>query len=441
MKFFKYCSIFLGTFLLVGCASNNQDSLIVSKRIKNDAISKGIIYSLPKQLVKITYKKEFIDPKKTKAEIKKTKAKIESLTNSSNKKKTALSDTEALIKNINTKLPESDKLLAKYNLEIVKLSAEKSIFDLSIAKKNKELASLLSDFKKLDESKKVYKKTINIKPLEVEPDRHNSFTANLNHEITHSENLNIKLKKGMLSGSIGYSDDKTNDIIASLASSIFTATSGVSLAPKVKFVRHGIPECDNEPDGEVKVERIIDPLNSTELTSFSNVLLQKACLKIELKNSVVKIENRVVPTKNTDSTINGLVYQQPGVIEYIITDKSNSKKYTERVFLAQGGHTGFIPMTSGTFTKNEYSFSFSNGMLIESDTTRPSELYGALMIIPNTIKGIFALPTELIKLKVDYSTSEKDLAELEQSIMTALVEIKNKKIELDKKIDTNSTVD
>lgn len=425
MNFFKYCSIILLTFILVGCSSNSQDSLIISKRVVDNQISEGRIYSLPKQLVKITYKKEFIDPKKTKAKIKKIKTSIDSLKKSSNEKKTALNNIKSLVKNINTKLPENDKLLAKYNLEIVKEEAS--------------LAILQNDLLKLDGSKKTYKRTLVIKPLSVKADKDNSYTANFNHEITHSEKLNIKLKNGMLSGSVGYSDDKTNDIIISLASSIFTLTSGTSLNPQTKSYLGILPTCNRE--GEIEISRTLDPLEKTELANFSNILSKNACIKIAIADNFVKIKNRVTAANKSADLINGLVYQQPGVVNFKIKDDEDNELYIERVFLAQGGHTGFISMPSGRFTKNEYSFSFSSGMLVESDTTRPSELLGALMIIPNTIKGIFALPTELIKLKVDYSSNEKNLTEIEQSIITALVEIKKKQAELDGDVDTDNSVD
>ena len=119
--------------LLSGCAAK---SMVVSKRATG--IEEGMIYSLPKQLVKITYKRNTED---------------------------------------------------------------------------------------LEEKKVCEELTINAEdPI---PDTDNTFYATIEHWITSSDILEISTANGLLAGAIGHSEDKTGDIVVSLAGSL----AGLGIAP------------------------------------------------------------------------------------------------------------------------------------------------------------------------------------------------------------------
>ena len=92
---------------------------------------------------------------------------------------------------------------------------------------------------------------------------------------------------------------------------------------------------------------------------------------------------------------------------------------------------GYIAMPKGNLAKNEYDVSFTNGMLEKSKISQPSEILAAAMILPNALKQIFAIPTELIQFKVDYSSSEKELLELKKAMLEAQIEIDKKQLELE----------
>jgi hypothetical protein len=182
--------------------------------------------------------------------------------------------------------------------------------------------------------------------------------------------------------------------------------------------------CD--PKLVASVNQIVDPFDVDDMEILNNALKQAACIQLSAKR------DEAVNSLSSQQVFNGLVYRQPGVVDFTVS-KSSGGEVLQRIplTLAQGGHIGVVSMPKGRFSKNEYDIAFSNGALTKSRIIQPSEAMGVAMIIPNAIKGVFALPTELIKLKVDYSTNEKSLAEIKKAMIDAQVEIEKKQIELD----------
>lgn len=65
-----------------------------------------------------------------------------------------------------------------------------------------------------------------------------------------------------------------------------------------------------------------------------------------------------------------------------------------------------LDITRAPFVSKQSTLTFTDGMLTRYQITKPSEVLAGLEIPLKVIKTIIALPTDLIQLKIDYSTKE-----------------------------------
>ena len=363
MKVAKYLTAPIIFSLLSGCTQ----PMVVSKRAESDSIKKGIIYSLPKQLVKVTYKRE----------------------------------TEYLAEDV---------------LEELTITPEDPIPDIDL-----------------------------------------TFYAEMKHRKMSSDTLEISTKNGLLDSVIGHSEDKTGEIVVSLAGSFSGFLSGFSLVPSFRFELFRQPSLqpkrqDFEPcvakEEAILIEQVVDPGKEGDIESLNN-RLRAGCINLTVDaNDKSRVERQIkalekLPENSTTTDINGLIYRQPGSLAFIIKriKKSGSEcnedddcTVIESIspILAQGGQIGILPLPNGIFSNNKHELSFSNGMLLKSKTIQPSEVLNTVSIIPNTLKAMISVPAELLQLKVNYSTQEKKLLEFKKAMLDEQAQIIKKQAELEK---------
>ena len=360
MKVTKYLAVPIIFSLLSGCTQ----PMVVSKRAKSDSIKKGIVYSLPKQLVKVTYKRGTED-------------------------------------------------LAEGVLEELTITPEDPI-----------------------------------------PDIDHTFYAEMKHRKMSSDTLEISTKNGLLESVIGHSEDKTGEIVVSLAGSLSGLLSSLPPVPFFSFEHFQPP---SEPQlcvakkGAILIGQVIDPSEDKDIKSLNKRLVDE-CINLAVDADDKKRgEDQIATLKklsgnSTTTDIDGLVYRQPGSLTFTIKRiKSGSEcngdgdcTVIESIspILAQGGQIGILPLPNGIFSNNKHELSFSSGMLLKSKTVQPSEVLNTVNIIPNALKAMISVPAELLKLKVDYSTSEKTLLEQKEAMLKAQTEIIKKQLELEKIKDT-----
>ena len=349
MKIGKGLSVPIIFALLSGCAAQ---SIVVSKKAKVNEIEEGVLYSLPKQLVKVTYTRKETD---------------------------------------------SGEL---------KIEAEDPI-----------------------------------------PDTDHTFYATIDHRSTYSDTVEISTKNGLLHGDLmGHSEDKTGEIIVSLAGSL----SGLLPIPtptifQVPLAFDGTDrigeECKkSEISGTQVIEAIIDPSEDTDIAAL-NIRLKGECIKLTVDTSDItriNAQKEKLTKLECQKCQNGLIYRQPGTVTFIVerilntAGNQSDKIGSTRLSLAHGGHIGILPLPTGIFSENKSDVSFSNGMLSKIKIIQPSEVLGAIGIIPGALKAMLAIPTELIQLKVDYSSREKELLELKKTMLELQAEIDKKKLEHEK---------
>ncbi len=434
MDAYKFGLFCICTMLLGACASTN--SIIISSRANSKNIEEGVVYSLPEQFVKVSYVRKVIDSTEAKVALKVTQESFEGTEKLLKTIKKRELELEELIKNIDPNAQNKSELEAKLNLDLTKIKAKKIVITKKLSEQSLEYENAKFKYAQSLQSDKAFSETFTITAEVPTPDFNNTYYAKVNHEALYSDTIDLKVKNGMLDGAIGQSDDKTGEIIVSLAGGISGLFPSSFLRmeeesfPLLPTERKGEPECVKK--SAVSVTQLIDPVND-DLSSLNRRLVD-GCIELKIDKPVTIQKDALYDLKSA----NGLIYRQPGTFSFIVNDLDTKSELQKiRISLAQGGQLGILTFPKGNFSRNEYDYSFSNGMLIKQKVIQPSELLGAVKILPNAIKEVFALPTELIKLKVDYSSSEGKLLELKKSMIEAQIEIDKKQMELEALMSSN----
>ncbi len=420
----------LSIALFAGCASTH--SIVTSSRALNENINEGVVYSLPKQLVKVVYRRIAIDSTEAAAKKKKAKEAVDSTTKAIGKKKKEAVALEKLIRNIDAQAANRAKLEAKLNLDLTKIKAEKLVLTKMLSDQTNVLSIATTEYALSLKSDSAFSEQLSITPEIPITDSVNTFYANVQHQKTSSDIIELRTKNGLLDGAIGHSEDKTGEVLASLAGGLVGLIQPSFLgvgSPKVFNLGIDVSGRTCQKKTATSITQIIDPSVDKDLEAL-NLRLRDGCIELEIEPDTTRTAQTAAIKKVINA--NGLIYRQPGIFTFKVKDLDTGTEIQSiRLSLAQGGQPGIITMPKGKFSKNEFDISFSNGALSKSRTVQPSEILGAAKILPNMFKEIFAIPTELIKLKVDYSTSEKELLGLKKVMLEAQVEIDKKQLELE----------
>ncbi len=89
------------------------------------------------------------------------------------------------------------------------------------------------------------------------------------------------------------------------------------------------------------------------------------------------------------------------------------------VMLPNEAPTAFIPIKSAAFVKTINDVTFENGLIKSWDTDRPSEALEAVRLPVRMIKAFISIPADILQLKIDLSTKDKSLAEMQAAQIKA----------------------
>jgi hypothetical protein len=442
------CASFLS---LTGCATT-----VVSTPfpMQSDQPLAGMAYALPKAQLRLTVIRKLgteEDVTKAKENLEETEKKSKEIAAELKKYETE----EAELKKLVAVAKNEGKKRFEENLEM--LSAQVIVF------KNKK--KTMVDAKKtaadaLETAKQQTNKIseqIKVEPLDPVPDRASTFVANLNHLPTRDDSLQITVENGMLSSTgKAVADDKTADILVSIASII----GGKKTDPIVKlnflsYNRELLPTKNDSPNAEVKkdcklgnISRIFDPTNQAEtkhaLSDVFKALSPSFSIKIGSVEGGIKTEPETLEKTSVFSVhqlshpIEGLAYRPLRDLAVTVTPRPNPNcaivgdQNSETLVIAvpDTSRIAYLPMQSGALNNNTTSFAFSQGSPKEFTTGRASEIAALLKIPVNIAKALISVPTDLIKLRVDYSSEDTKLLKSQLDLLKASQELKDKLKEL-----------
>jgi hypothetical protein len=418
-------TVFLLIFVLSGCQSTITSS-IYSKKVEEGTPGEGVAYSIPRQdlILKIERKKQ----SKTSLEkdIKTAKEALE-LANTSLKKFEGELKRKTILRDKAATDGVGAETIAKLTLEVELLTLELA---LATKEKNKKKSLLEVSQKNLatfKEKLSPWKDIITLTATDPYPSSNSRFRAILNDNTLSSEIVEIKTTAdGLLSGGTTTSVGQVDDIIISTISAINALKGGVTPGVFSKSVDHDQPHaitglCKIEPIEEVLVHTFsVD--NGHWLSDLNQALERTSfCYDVELYNAPAQS-----PDLNADA-FNGLLYPSKRLFKFRIEDRQTSEFIAEPSVVAiDPTILSFISLDKAYVATNNYEFEFEKGMLARFKADKPNEVVAFLSIPVDVAKAIISIPTEILQLKIDYSSKEeaylnaqKLVIEAQQNLVTA----------------------
>lgn len=426
---------------VTGCANG---SLVTSKLAADSSVNKGIIYYLPKQHIKVVYKRKPVKYSDAKKKYKTVKEQVAKINAKKKEKSNEISELKAFIKSLDKNAAGYSVLNSKKEVELLGLKTELLAITSELIKSKETLSEAEKELLNAMDSGVTISDSLTLKATDVMPDSNYKFVAEVKHDKQFTDKITINLKDSLLDGALGTSEGKSNEIVSTIVSGFSGLKTARTNSIFMAFNQNkGLQNQKSSKDvcpNSFEISRTINPDNAIERRKLNDAL--KPCIKLEIlrPSPMVEIENsnneptstisengNQGKTNTSEAEYDGLLYRQPAAYKVKVysfeAEGSINHVKTEYIVLAQGGDLGVISFPKSSFAKNEYDIGFSKGALTKADYTFPSEVLGFLSILPNALKALFEIPTELIQFKVDYSSYESKIAEQEVTLTKALIEL------------------
>jgi hypothetical protein len=418
-----YLKLLFFIFVISGCTST---SLITTNQLthKSKTPAKGIVYYLPKQLLQVDYKYGDSTPDSALAELQKQSNRQKNIATSISNAKTNIKILEAKIKKTT-----DEAALKKLKLELALFQTEKKYAESLKVSSDQDLKQASDNYQASLQNAGNFSESMTLTVLPITINTKQAYSAKIEHSSFSSDQMQLKTTpEGLLEGSVGYSDGELDTVFSSLAS-LYGLTSG-GQATLMKKINRNVPQ-GRPPaqfslivdlDGETPFKEVREALSAVgsglRIDTDYSVKYKDISNENELKENVSHSE---VPFLKH---IDGLVYARPGIVKIKICG-ANCESH--RLVIAQAGQRGILHLPKGIFAKNDYDFSFKNSMLISSKTTYGNEITGFLGMFPAAVKAMFSSVTDFIQFRINIGSNEKELLELEKSLIEAEIALKQAK--------------
>lgn len=261
------------------------------------------------------------------------------------------------------------------------------------------------------------------------------FVASPQHSKWRTDTFNLKTTEaGLLEGYVGTAADKTGEVviktIEAIRNVIALAGGGAGFKASQLHPQQGTMT-------PFKYERLVDPANPDDMKKVNQDLKARgAGCHLVVTPSGSSRDGCAAPTLTGIHP--GLLYRRPVqrmLVAYdvskveapeITDDVAESQgKYMQSVslLLPNGGPVAVLDLKASRMVTTEFDFAFKDGMLISFKSVRPSEALAWASLIPQALSAIIAIPTELIQLKVDYSTKDKALTDAKKASLDSELEL------------------
>lgn len=461
-------SIFIFASFLFGCStidttgtctSSDCSSSVVSVPLSGaSVITNGVIYSLPRQNVKLVLTNELTSKKKLQEKVAKEEKGLivhNTALESLKKQKKTNEDFIAAIAD------QSDSLQRKYQDSLIEVNISIGRTNDTIATTKKKISALNIEIEALPFlGKGHYKLTATATALTPYPDSDASLSAVLKESLFSSETIEIKTTdSGLLSGGTGSSKGNIDEIFVALAGAVgaFRADTGLPHAKSSQMfniMRFEDPAVGACKQAEFKNKTFIFDPSSDDAASEVNHFFKvnNYCYKIEFDNqerfkkayqsvAIVGANSSATASEASDNEMNkvqyfdGLVYPRQSQLKMricetkpiikdakLLTCKEPSlQKQTQRlsVNVINPGQLGVVKLKQGFFADNSFEFEFANGLLTRFKSDYQNELVSFFSMFPEAAKAIVSIPAEIIQLKFDLSDKEKAYYEAQVAIYQA----------------------
>lgn len=443
--------------LMSGCARNFLVSSPVPP-VDSSGVSRGVIYHLPMRVVALTATRKGVSATALDAILAQIKTELDAATALANSAKAAADREKALLDALPAAASEAARTSQRVSYEVA--LANQSLAEAARAR----VAARFAGTTRLQEAARargqslVCDYSVKIDQLPLVADTASRYVAEISHSVWREDQVELKVgTNGLLSNSLGQANNQSLEIIETIAGAVAAITSPAS-GVRAYTVNPSVAGTQLRPtpcrEGEQTVTGIFDFSDGS--LERNNLLLQQADIPFEIGIELIRSSSsRTVGGPQPPKTIDGPVSQQHGLLYRVdvpvrVTVSRQYLRDPERpppnsaappsnaaapepvpslqpvpiqslvVSVPQFGPVGLIPFRSGFGVTTLTEAVFTDGILTSWSETRPSEMLAVANAPLAVASAIVRVPTELVRLRVDYSSANRNLANAEIAEAAAL---------------------
>lgn len=207
-------------------------------------------------------------------------------------------------------------------------------------------------------------------------------------------------------------DDKSADFVGKIVD---------TLGAGVKLAEFPSPARLLEADGEITrtIQLTIDPYTSPHC---ADIWKEQAGDELIITVSTAGAARTTVDSRSEEDIEEfcaGKICYPALVSKRIRIDGPADTADEKIIIIPDPQHLILIDIERAAAVRKTLTVDFTNGMLSKLTVNKPSEALAVANIPFNVISKIIALPSELIQLKIDTTTKEKDLLEAQKNLLDA----------------------
>lgn len=389
----------------------------VAETVPSSRQPRGLTYFLPRQLVRMS----FVTSDK---ELDQIIGALATARGALGDAKEALADSDdrlALVTAQRDALPDDAPERAKMTIDVAKAAGAAVLAKAAVAEAKAEVdAQAALAIAAARDAKPLHVTGLKLELLAPSADPRQRYILDAKHNPMRDDTHHFAISTdGLLSSTNIVAVDRTADILVELAGSI-AAMGG---APGGLVARdQKEPEKDTGcPADLVQGALVFDPMEATDVDLARQML---KCVGYTL--TVRGMENGVGdPLASGQLQPAALFYRTaaPVTIDISEIDKVGKKLAVPRESLSlklpQAGPISYLPMTAGAFVRTTSDIQFSNGMIVDWKSERPSEVLEGVRTPFRIVERLIGATAQLASLKVDLSSKDAALAQGQRTALSA----------------------
>ncbi|MFQ3226810.1 MAG: hypothetical protein ACI8RW_000188 [Porticoccaceae bacterium] len=422
---YKLTGVLLMT-MLAGCATTNPKcignkgctSVVTSEKVNHGEINEGVLYSIPKQNLEISITRS----KSTKEKLEKA---VKDAAAGKGELNSEIKKTEQNIKDLTAKVAAATSISkAKLTLDLELQKIDKLILKTKLNAATKKEATAGAALATYKANPDAFNDVIKLKVLDPYPDASNMYSALVNKNSFGSETIEIKTtQEGLLSGGSGTSKGQLDEIVVSAVEAFAALKSkspSLTLRSNLETFQGSLvssPEVNTCPKKATKFTYTADITEPNWLSKVNaSIVGAGLCYSFTEVGAVPK-----TPVITT-SIVNGLLYPRTVQLNLELHNtEPGNLKLVKKFYpnMINAGTLGYISLSKGYLADNEYEYDFKNGLLTRYKSITPNEIIEFFGLFPRVAKSIISIPSEILQLKIDYSSKEKAYYETQEALLAA----------------------
>ena len=251
--------------------------------------------------------------------------------------------------------------------------------------------------------------------VELTPDRSARYLLQMTPKFTADDYMKFRVNNGLLETVTLTNSDQTigvlnNLVLAAIEFYKFTALGGFTAAGA----------------GEVLITNrttnvfLIDPFSLAQRTKLSTDVKTDYGVTLDFSDFEKSVENSVLVSAAPASTA-GIFYRP--LERYQFSWKSSGGSGAGSVYFPNAAPILSMEVKRAAFVSQSYVLSLQQGVPVEVMLNKPSQALALSAFPLNVARALVSLPTNLIQLKIDYSSKSSELLKAKDAQITNLIHL------------------